>query len=137
MGTRLIFQCAHLEQKLLIRNGQTRMYIDVALFRLFCEGEGEGEDAVFSAKLWDRRNRAELIESANPYYDVQVVGTYRVSNPLRQTALTAPQNLQNKFSRMSKKSIPRFCPVGLDKIEPLCVIQPSNATIIGVTGILR
>ena len=91
MGTRLIFQCAHLEQKLLIRNGQTRMYIDVALFRLFCEGEGEGEgeDAVFSAKLWDRRNRAELIESATPCHDGQVVGSYRGMSPLHLTVLTS------------------------------------------------
>ena len=28
--------------------------------------EGEGEVAFFSAKRWDRRNRADLIESATP-----------------------------------------------------------------------
>ena len=62
--------------------------------------EGEGEVAFFSAKRWDRRNRADLIESATPCHDAQVVGPYR--NPLRLTVLaamsedytTAPQHLQ-------------------------------------------
>ena len=66
------------------------------------EGEGEGEVAFFSAKRWDRRNRADLIESATPCHDAQVVGPYRDSNPLRLTVLaamsedytTAPQHLQ-------------------------------------------
>ena len=49
------------------------------------EGEGEGEVAFFSAKHWDRRNRADLIESATPCHDAQVVGPYRDSNPLRLT----------------------------------------------------
>ena len=65
------------------------------------EGEGEGEVAFFSAKRWDRRNRADLIESATPCHDAQVVGPYRDSNPLRLTVLaamsedytTAPQHL--------------------------------------------
>ena len=66
------------------------------------EGEGEGEVAFFSAKRWDRRNRADLIESATPCHDAQVVGLYPDSNPLRLTILaamsedytTAPQHLQ-------------------------------------------
>ena len=37
--------------------------------RLCNEGEGEGEVAFFSAKRWDRRNRADLIESATPCHD--------------------------------------------------------------------
>ena len=53
------------------------------------EGEGEGEVAFFSAKRWDRRNRADLIESATPCHDAQVVGPYRNSNPLRLTVLAA------------------------------------------------
>ena len=65
------------------------------------EGEGEGEVAFFSAKRWDLRNRADLIESATPCHDAQVVGPYRDSNPLRLTILaamsedytTAPQHL--------------------------------------------
>ena len=65
-------------------------------------GFGEGEVAFFSAKRWDRRNRADLIESATPCHDAQVVGPYRDSNPLRLTILaamsedytTAPQHLQ-------------------------------------------
>ena len=64
-------------------------------------GEGEGEVAFFSAKRWDRRNRVDLIESATPCHDAQVVGPYRDSNPLRLTVLaamsedytTAPQHL--------------------------------------------
>ena len=66
------------------------------------EGEGEGEVAFFSAKRWDRRNRVDLIESATPCHDAQVVGPYRDSNSLRLTVLaamsedytTAPQHLQ-------------------------------------------
>ena len=69
------------------------------------EGEGEGEVAFFSAKRWDRRNRADLIESATPCHDAQVVGLYRDSNPLRLTILaamsedytTAPQHLHCFF----------------------------------------
>ena len=68
------------------------------------EGEGEGEVAFFSAKRWDRRNRADLIESATPCHDAQVMGLYRDSNPLRLTVLaamsedytTAPQHLQQE-----------------------------------------
>ena len=33
---------------------------------MHCEGEGDGEVAVFRAKRWDRRNRADQIESATP-----------------------------------------------------------------------
>ena len=65
--------------------------------------EGEGEVAFLGAKHWDRRNRADLIESATPCHDAQVVGLYRDSNPLRLTILaamsedytTAPQHLQH------------------------------------------
>ena len=68
------------------------------------EGEAEGEVAFFSAKRWDRRNKADLIESATPCHDAEVVGPYRDSNPLRLTILaamsedytTAPQHLQFK-----------------------------------------
>ena len=68
--------------------------------------EGEGEVAFFSAKRWDRRNRADLIESATPCHDAQVVGPYRDSNPLRLTVLaamsedytTAPQHLKTETS---------------------------------------
>ena len=67
-------------------------------------GEGEGEVAFFSAKRWDRRNGVDLIESATPCHDAQVVGPYRDSNPLRLTVLaamsedytTAPQHLQKQ-----------------------------------------
>ena len=50
---------------------------------------GEGEVAFFSAKRWDRRNRVDLIESATPCHDAQVVGPYQDSNPLRLTVLAA------------------------------------------------
>ena len=56
---------------------------------IFSIDEGEGEVAFFSAKRWDRRNRAELIESATPCHDPQVVGFYRVSNQLRLTVLAS------------------------------------------------
>ena len=72
---------------------------------MFSHGEGEGEVAFFSAKRWDRRNRADLIESATPCHDAQVVGLYRDSNPLRLTILaamsedytTAPQPIKMKY----------------------------------------
>ena len=37
------------------------------------ESEGGGEVAFFSAKRWDPRNRADLIDSATPCHDAQVV----------------------------------------------------------------
>ena len=43
----------------------------------------------FSAKRWDRRNRAGLIESTAPCHNAHVVGSYQVSNPLHLTVLTA------------------------------------------------
>ena len=46
----------------------------------------------FSAKRGDRRNRADLMESATPSHDVKMVGSYRgvsKSNPLRLTVLAA------------------------------------------------
>ena len=47
----------------------------------------EGEVAFFSAKSWDRRNRADLIESMTPCHVVQVVGPYYDWNPLHLTVL--------------------------------------------------
>ena len=72
--------------------------------------KGEGELAVFrvfSTKRWDRRSRADLIESATPCHDAKLVGSYRVSNPLHLTILaskaqdytTAPQHLLQRFSK--------------------------------------
>ena len=69
-----------------------------------CSLIGEGEVAFFSTKRWDRRNRVDLIESATPCHDAQVMGLYRDSNPLRLTVLaamsedytTAPQHLQSE-----------------------------------------
>eukprot|EP00112_Aurelia_sp_Birch-Aquarium-sp1_P016245 Seg3668.9 transcript_id=Seg3668.9/GoldUCD/mRNA.D3Y31 product="hypothetical protein" protein_id=Seg3668.9/GoldUCD/D3Y31 len=60
------------------------------------------EVAVFSTKRWDRRSRIGLIESATLFQDAQMVGLYRLSNPVRLTVLaaksedytTAPQHLQ-------------------------------------------
>ena len=68
----------------------------------FCNNSGgEGEVAFFSAKRWDRRRREDLIESATPCHDAQMVGLYLGSNPVRTTVLaaksedytTAPQHL--------------------------------------------
>ena len=61
----------------------------------------------FSARRWDRKNRADVIKSATPCHDAQVVGSYRGSNPLRLTVLaaksedytTAPQRFQSLFLR--------------------------------------
>ena len=85
---------------------KTILYLDSKIPKttLYFEGEGEGEDEVAfcSAKRWDRRNRANLIESATPCHEAQVVGPYWDSNPLRLTILaamsedytTVPQHLQ-------------------------------------------
>ena len=62
----------------------------------------ECEVAFFSTERRDRRNRADLIESATPCHDAHVVGSYWVSNPLHLTVLAAmsvdytpaPQHLQ-------------------------------------------
>ena len=56
------------------------------IFR-YCQGECEV--AAFSAKRRDRRSSEALIESAAPCHDAQMVGPYRVSNPLHLTVLTA------------------------------------------------
>ena len=49
--------------------------------------------AVFSANRWDRRNRADTIESVTPCHDAQVVGSYGGSNPLEsQNYTTALQH---------------------------------------------
>ena len=63
------------------------MLFNANIIKVTCESEGEA--VFFSAKRWDRRNRADLIESATPCHDAQVVGPYRDSNPLRLTVLAA------------------------------------------------
>ena len=76
---------------------------------------GEGEVAFFSAKRWDRRNRADLIESATPCHDALVVGSYRDSNPLHLTVLaamsedytTAPQHLPLIVSTIPGLNVPK------------------------------
>ena len=70
------------------------------------EGEFEGEVEYFSAKCLDRRNRADLIDSATPCHDAQVVGSHWLLNPLLLTVLTAksedytiaPKHLHITFS---------------------------------------
>ena len=51
--------------------------------------EVEGEVAFFSAKRWNRRNRADLIEPTTPCHDAQVVGPYRDSIALPLSVLAA------------------------------------------------
>ena len=76
------------------------------------KASGEGEVAFFSAKRWDRRNRVDLIESATPCHDAQVVGSYRVSSPLRLTVLAAmsedyttpPQHLHRSIRGWHRQS---------------------------------
>ena len=68
--------------------------------------EGEGEVAVFGAKRWDSRGSEALIKSATTCHDAHVVGSYRVSNPLHLTVLTAkseeyataPEHLQENIA---------------------------------------
>ena len=85
---------------------ETRLNIARNIHWELCGELGEGEVAFFSAKRWDRRNRADLIESATPCHDAQVAGLYWNSNPLHLTVLaamsedytTAPQHLQSLTS---------------------------------------
>ena len=49
--------------------------------------DSEGAVAVFGTKHRERRNRPNLIESATPCDDAQVVGPYYISNALRLTVL--------------------------------------------------
>ena len=86
----------------------SKLIVQAEKFLETLDSEGEGEVAFFSAKRWDRRNRADLIESATPCHDAQVVGPYRDSNPLRQILLaamsqdytTAPQHLQPEIPNL-------------------------------------
>ena len=83
-----------------------------------CKGEGEGKVEFFSAKCWNGRNRADLIESMIPCHDTQVVVSYLVSSTLCLTAksedyITVPQHLQRKVEqnrklRTEKHSIDKF-----------------------------
>ena len=61
--------------------------------------EGEGEVGFFNAKRWDRRSRADLIESATPCHDAHVVGPYRLSNPLHLTVLATKSEDYNMAPR--------------------------------------
>ena len=70
----------------------------------FRKGEGEFEVAFFSAKRWDRRNRADLIESAIVCHDAQLVGSYRVSNPLRLTVLATKSEVHTTAVTSSSKT---------------------------------
>ena len=60
---------------------------------LIKDGHAEGEVAVFSAKCWDYRNRAVLIESATPCHDAKVIGSYRGLSPLHVTVLTSNRRI--------------------------------------------
>ena len=63
-------------------------------FLVLAEGEVEGEVAFFSAKRWDHRNRADLIESATPCHDAQVVGPHpTILAAMSEDYTTAPQHL--------------------------------------------
>ena len=68
--------------------GEMFLYVMFLFFSRSCY-LGEGEVAFFSAKRWDRRNTADLIEAATPCHDAVVVGSYLVLNPLRLTILTS------------------------------------------------
>ena len=63
---------------------------------------------IFPPAMSDHRNKADLIESATPCHDAQVVGSYQDSNLLHQTVLTSrsedyttvPQHLHSKLSSL-------------------------------------
>ena len=66
----------------------------------FCnssEGEGEGEVAFFSAKRWDRRNRADLIKPATLVMALKWLGPrlhLTVLATKSEDYTTGPQHLQ-------------------------------------------
>ena len=98
-------------------------------FHSSSNSEGEGEVAFFSAKRWDRRNRADLIDSVTLCHDARVVGPYRDSIPLRLTVLaamsedytTAPQpflKLDNRNPQLIEMEFLNKClPYGSSKIQ--------------------
>ena len=62
---------------------------------------------MFCAKHLDRRNGADLIESATSGHDAQVVGSYQESSPLRLTVLAKEPDdytttLQDTFLVLSR-----------------------------------
>ena len=79
----------HTKTETHVRTVHIPFYKRLTAMPLKREFEVEGEVAFFSAKRWDRRNRAVLIESSTPCHGAQVVGSYQVSNPLRLTVLTS------------------------------------------------
>ena len=99
------------EPGIISKNIETSLQCNVAEGRNYLEGEGEV--AFFSAKRWDRRNRADLIESATPCHDAKVVGPYRDSNPLRLIVLaampedytTAPQHLRRRVKETTESLV--------------------------------
>ena len=109
----ILYECAQELHRCHQRSRETSCLIHImSKWFLFFSIEGEGEVAFFSAKRWDRRNRADLIESATPCHDAQVVGLYRDSNPLRLTILaamsedytTAPQHLHIRIELLQCRS---------------------------------
>ena len=64
---------------------ETCLFLCCKVIEVKMKGVGEGEVAVFSAKPWDRRDRADLIECATPCHDAQLMGSYLVSHPFRLT----------------------------------------------------
>ena len=68
----------------------------------------EGAVAFFSAKRWDRRNRADLIESATPCHNALVVWFYRVPSPLPEIApgkkCWGDKNCQRADSKRSEQN---------------------------------
>ena len=87
------------------RRSHSVVWIFGSLWSFVVTGESESEVVAYSAKRWDCRYRADLIESATPCHDAQVVGPYWVSSPFRLAVLaaksedytTAPQRLQQVY----------------------------------------
>ena len=55
--------------------------LSICILHYNTKNGGVKANLCFDAKCWDQGNRADLIESATPCHDAEVMGPYRVSNP--------------------------------------------------------
>ena len=69
--------CIHIRQAVPRNEIGKQARICLSSSKNFRRNEIEDEVAAFSAKCWDLRNKAGLIESTTSRHDAQVVGSYR------------------------------------------------------------
>ena len=71
----------------------------------------------FQSFVWDRKSKKVLIKSVTPGHDAQVLSSFRVSNPLCLTALTAkseayttvaPQHLPSTAGKVGSSLVALF-----------------------------